>query len=78
VPAKVPMWAVRTVLQNNNLFDQANTLISSSTDNALKNIWEYGNDVYRNSPAIGSLALSLGLSNEQVDQMFRDAFSISI
>jgi hypothetical protein len=78
VPAKVPMWAVRTVLQNNNLFSQAENLVLNSNDNALKNIWEYGNDAYRNSAAINSLGSSLGLSDEQLDQMFRDAFNLSV
>lgn len=78
VPNSVPMWAVRTVLQNYGLFDQAQILITSSTDNALKNIWEYGNFADRNSAAINSLALALSLTNEEVDQMFRDANSLSV
>lgn len=78
VPQQVPMWAVRTVLQNDNLFDQAQSLITASSDNALKNIWEYGNFAVRNSNAINSLATSLGLTSEQVDQMFRDANNINV
>lgn len=78
VPEQVPMWAVRTVLQNDGLFDQAQTLINSSTDNALKNVWEYGNFASRNSASIISLATALGLTSEQVDQMFRDANSIIV
>lgn len=78
VPQQVPMWAVRTVLQVNGLIDQAQILINSSDNIALKNIWEYGNFAERHSPAINSLAESLGLSDEQVDQMFRDAGKLSI
>lgn len=78
VPQQVPMWAVRTVLQNNGLFTQAQALIEASTDNALKNIWEYGNFADRNSATINSLATALGLTSEQVDQMFRDANALSI
>lgn len=78
VPPSVPMWAVRTVLQNNNLFDQAQSLIEASTDNALKNVWEYGNDAVRSSAAIASLSAALELTEEQVDQMFRDAGSLSV
>ena len=77
VPLQVPLWAVRTVLQNNGLFAQADALIKGSSDNALRNYWEYGNDAHRESPIIASMASTLGLSNDQVDQMFRDAGSLS-
>lgn len=70
VPQQVPMWAVRTVLQNDGLFDQAQALVEATSDNALKNIWEYGNYALRSSQAINSLALALALTDEQVDQMF--------
>lgn len=49
-----------------------------STDNALKNIWEYGNFADRNSAAINSLAVALGLTSEQVDQMFIDANNLTV
>ena len=78
IPQQVPMWAVRTVLQNDGLFDQAQALIEASTDNALKNVWEYGNFADRNSNAIASLATALGLTEQQVDQMFIDANNLSV
>jgi hypothetical protein len=78
IPQQVPMWAVRTVLQNDGLFDQAQALIQASTDNALKNVWEYGNFADRNSNAIASLSAALGLTSEQVDQMFIDANDLSV
>lgn len=78
IPQQVPMWAVRTVLQNDGLFDQAQALVEASTDNALKNVWEYGNFADRNSNAINSLATALGLTSEQVDQMFTDANNLTV
>lgn len=78
VPQQVPMWAVRTVLQNDNLFDQAQAAINASTDNALKNVWEYGNYADRNSKAIASIAFTLGLSDTQIDNMFIDANNLSV
>lgn len=78
VPTSVPMWAVRTVLQNDGLFDRAQALITASTDNALKNVWEYGNFADRNSNTITTLSAALGLSNEQVDQMFIDAANLIV
>lgn len=78
IPQQVPMWAVRTVLQNDNLFDQAQAAITASTDNALKNVWEYGNFADRNSKSIASLAATLNLTDAQVDQMFIDANSLEV
>ena len=78
IPQQVPMWAVRTVLQNDGLFDQAQALIEASTDNGLKNVWEYGNFADRNSNAIAALAAALGLTEQQVDQMFIDANNLSV
>lgn len=78
IPQQVPMWAVRTVLQNDDLFDQAQAAITASTDNALKNVWEYGNYADRNSKAIASLATTLNLTDAQVDQMFIDANSLEV
>lgn len=77
-PMTVPMWAVRTVLQNDGLFSQAQALIDASTDNALKNVWEYGNFADRNSNAINTLATALNLTSNQVDKMFIKANKLSI
>jgi hypothetical protein len=78
IPQQVPMWAVRTVLQNDGLFDQAQALINETDDVALKNVWEYGNFADRNSRAISVLAIELGLTEAQVDQMFIDANNLSV
>lgn len=78
IPQQAPMWAVRTVLQNDGLFDKAQSLVEASTNNALKNVWEYGNFADRNSSTINSLATALNLTGEQVDKMFVDANAISV
>lgn len=78
VPQQVPMWAVRTVLQDNGLFNQAQALIDVSPDNALKNIWEYGNFAERTSPAINSLGEALSLTPQQMDEMFQQANTIIV
>lgn len=73
VPPKIPMWAFRTVLQNDGLFDSADSMIASSDDNALKNVWQYGNFAERTSPAIANFAQIMGLTDAQVDKIFKDA-----
>lgn len=78
IPEQVPMWAVRTILQEQGLFDQAQALVTASTNNALKNIWEYGNFATRSSPTIIALAGQLGLTSEQLDQMFTAANALEV
>lgn len=78
VPKQVPMWAVRTVMHNYGLFDRVQEIVESSTDIALKNVWEYGNFADRNSVAINTIASTLGLTEAQVNQMFIDANAISV
>jgi hypothetical protein len=78
IPQQVPMWAVRTVLQNDGRFDEINAIIAGSSDLALKNVWEYGNFADRNSVAINTIAYTLGLTEPQVDQMFIDANNLSV
>jgi hypothetical protein len=78
IPQQVPMWAVRTVLQNDGRFDEINAIIAGSSDLALKNVWEYGNFADRNSTAINTIAYTLGLTEQQVDQMFIDANNLSV
>ena len=78
IPQQVPMWAVRVVLKQSDLLDQAEAAIAASGDFALQTVWEYGNFADRNSPAIASLATALGLTSEQTDQMFIDANNLSV
>lgn len=78
VPGTIPLWAARTVLQQGNLLDAATTAVNQSTDLALKNVWEYGNFINRNSPAIQSLATALGLTSAQVDEMFIAANNLTV
>lgn len=78
VPQAVPLWAVRTVLTNHGLFTQADALITASTDVGLKNVWQYGNYVDRDSAAIATLAAAMGLTSEQVDTLFQEAGALTV
>ena len=75
---QVPMWAVRSVLKTNGIFNQAQAAIDVSTNENLKLVWEYGNFADRNSPSIAELTTALGLTDAQVDQMFIDASNIVV
>lgn len=78
VPTQVPMWAVRTVLANHDLFEQAQAAIAGSDNVALKNIWEYGNFADRGSAAIATLAAALNVDDATIDAMFVEANSLNV
>lgn len=78
VPDRIPVWAARTVLQGRGLLDQANELVSISDSAALKNVWEYGNEIVRTSAALSELSGALGLTSQQVDEMFLEAAGLTV
>lgn len=78
VPLSVPLWAARTILQQNDLLAAATQAVNASDNMALKNVWEYGNYIDRKSPAIQLIASALGLTSVDVDQMFIDANALIV
>lgn len=77
VPASVPLWAVRVILANQNLLDDANAAVIASNNIAIKTIWEYGNFVDRDSPALLVLATALGIE-AQLDDLFIAANNLKV
>lgn len=78
VPQQVPMWAVRVVLKQNNLLEQAEAATAASGNYALQTVFEYGNFADRNSPSINALGEQLGLSPAEVDGLFVAASEIVV
>lgn len=78
VPSTVAMWQVRCVLKAQSLLEAAQAAIDASDNDNLKIIWEYGNFAERNSPSIESLGEALGLTSEQIDEMFIAANELSV
>lgn len=60
------------------LFDEANTIVSTSGNIPLQEFWERGDVFHRNSETLATLATQLGLTNDEVDQLFRDASAITV
>lgn len=65
----ITMRQCRLVLLQQGLLDTVNTNIGSLTQESQIE-WEYGAVVERNSPLVASLGASLGLSEEQLDDLF--------
>lgn len=77
IPASVPLWAVRVILAERGLLEEANAAIAAMDNAALKTIWEYGNTVDRISPALLALAEVLGVADE-LDALFIAADGLRI
>lgn len=78
IPQSISMWQLRAVLDIHGLLDDANNIVNSSGDKTLKAVWEYGNFANRTSPTILNIAKQLKLSDQEVDDMFIEAYNLSI
>jgi len=77
VPFKVSALQARLALANIGLLDSVQSIISGSPQN-IQLAWEYAIEFQRNSPTILALASELGLSEEQLDDLFIAAVQIRI
>jgi len=75
VPGAVTNFQCRAVLIAHGLFDQVDTMIRAAGGVSLQ-AWEYANDVTRNGPLVVSMTGALGLTDEQVDDMFIEAWGV--
>lgn len=81
VPFEVPLWAMRTVLKQANLFDAIIGAIQT-LDEPIRSIalgyLEYGNYIERHSATVGMIQQITGLSESQVDDLFINANDIKL
>lgn len=70
VPKEVTMRQARLALHERGLLDTVINAIASSSDEVLKIEWEYARDVSRNWERLVLLATSLGLTDEELDNLF--------
>ena len=61
-----------------SLLETVDNLIQQSEDEAAKLAWEYATEVRRDSPLLNSIAQQIGLSAEEIDQLFIQAAQITI
>ena len=60
----------RTVLRNAGIFEQAESYVKNSGDGYLQDAWDYSDFFSRLDPFIEQARTALGLSEEQVDQIW--------
>ncbi len=74
VPETVTPRQIRWALNAAGLRATVEAAISGADQNT-KDAWEFSNEVRRDNPLLNSLAAALGMSSEQLDELFRLAAS---
>ena len=70
IPEVVTMRQARLALLQSNLLTTVTDAIVNGTDEAMKIEWEYATEVRRDWPSLITLATSLGLTSQQLDDLF--------
>jgi hypothetical protein len=73
IPTSVTMRQARLALLGAGLLEQVNAAI---TDPAAQIEWEYATTVERNSPLVQNLSIGLGLTEQQLDDLFTTAATL--
>ena len=76
LPSVVTMRQARLALLQSGLLDTVETAITTGTDEAMKIEWEYATDVRRDWASLIALTETLGMTAEQLDELFRLANSL--
>lgn len=77
VPEKIMLWQARAILDMTGSLAAANAAVAASKNPALKAVWEYGNEISRSSGVIDDLGAGIGLTKDQIDDLFRNAAALS-
>ena len=76
VPAEVPQWQARRALLAAGLLTAVEAAVAAASQD-IQITWEYAPNIVRNSPFIAALAPALGLTDAQIDDLFRAAAAIT-
>lgn len=81
VPQETTSWRIRAIVSLLGLETQVEQLLESLEEpnkTIAKYAWYQGSTVQRNSPTVLFIGQSLGLNNDEIDQIFIDAYNISV
>ena len=68
IPQSITPRQARLILLQMNLLDEVDAILATNREWQIS--WEYANEIQRDSPLIAALAAQLGLTGEQIDNMF--------
>lgn len=77
VPQSVSMFQARTALRRAGLLAAVEAAVAASADPEIQDAWEYATEFPRTSPTLAALAAQIGLTDAQVDDLFRVAATIT-
>lgn len=72
VPLSITPRQARLILNQYNLREQVETAIANADQNT-KDEWEFATEIKRNWESLNLIASSIGITSEQLDQMFIEA-----
>jgi hypothetical protein len=77
IPQTVSRFQARAALYHAGLLDQVETLMSDpATDMLAKLAWADAQEFKRSSPTIAAFSQQIGLTDEQIDELFKQAAQI--
>ncbi|SMH29794.1 hypothetical protein [Azospirillum agricola] len=76
VPASVSAFQARAVLHRSGLLPAVEAAMTASDDAEARLAWEYAVEFVRAGPLLTAVAAQLGLTDEQIDDLFREAATI--
>lgn len=75
VPEMVTNFQARAALRRAGLLETVHAAVQAAGGEAW-DAWEYANHLYRNGALVVGMAAALGLTEEQIDNLFRTAANI--
>jgi hypothetical protein len=76
VPTSVTNFQARAALIGAALFDQVDAAVRTSGDPIAVQAWDYANTITRHGTLVNAIGTGLGLTSEQLDDLFRQAATI--
>lgn len=76
VPQQIQMWQARAILLRAGLLGAVDQAVKAATNPEIEIAWEYAPNVVRNSAFVSAMADTLGLTDEQIDNLFIEGAKI--
>ncbi|KLD95811.1 hypothetical protein [Aliarcobacter butzleri] len=73
IPTSITQRQCRLMLHKMGKYKEVVTFIENSEDDEIKIEWEYASTIERNNPLVSTLGEQLGLTKEQLDNLFVEA-----
>ena len=81
VPQEIANWRARAVLEIAGLLPKVEAALASLTGDAgvvARAAWNGGSEIHRHGPTVAAAIAALGLTDAQVDEMFRQGAALHV